>query len=116
GYNDIRRGSPSDQPHVAHGALVLPRTEGPRRSNGPLVIAVRKFCRKTLSSDQRMRKIDSVRNRVFVSWVHSNEFIAFASFDFPPNSQICSRPPLCAHARLQDHLHEREGTAIQNGP
>src|SRR5205807_5540214 len=77
-YNAILKGSPSDQPHVAHGALVLPRTEGPRRSNGPLVIAVRKFCRKTLSSDQRMRKIDSVRNRVFVSWVHSNEFIAFA--------------------------------------
>src|ERR1700720_2501273 len=61
-----------------------------------------------------MRKVDRIRNRINVRGINSNEFIALAQLDLPPDTKISARFALLPYSRLLNHFDKRARTAIQD--
>src|SRR2546423_13605850 len=92
--------STANQSHVAHRLLVFTRAERPRPRDMPQITSVGQFHLKSLFADERMRKINRIRNGISIARINRDELIPLAHFQLAPNLQIFPRPPLLANPRL----------------
>src|SRR5207247_11423542 len=69
---------------------------------------------KSLFSDEWVREVYGIGNRIDIGWIHRDELIALTQFEFAPNAKVCPRAPLLANTCFVNGINERSGTAIQN--
>src|SRR4029077_21011419 len=110
----LARGT-TDQPHIAHRPLVLARTEGTRPGYVFEITSVREFDPEGFFPNQRMRKINRVRDRIGIIRVDRDELVAFANLEFSADPEILASPTLLSNAHLADHVDKRLGAAIEDG-
>src|SRR5258708_21730949 len=114
-HNRVLVGSSADQPLLAHGFGLMQKSECPRRSNVGNVIPVGQSLRESLAPDQRMRKVDSVRNRVVLLRIHRDELVAFAKLKGLKDPDVSSWAPLFPYPRAADQVNERPRASVENG-
>ena len=77
-HDAILAGGAANQAHVAHGTLVLARAESARRRNLPKIVAVGELQFEAFLANQRMWKIDGVRNGISIGGMDGDELVSFA--------------------------------------
>src|SRR5437868_1840554 len=85
----------ADQPHIAHSALVVQKSEGTRRRHLPHITIAGEFDRERFLSDG-LRKIDVVGNRIPFAWIDADELFPIPHLFFTKNAQISPLPTLPA--------------------
>ena len=93
----------------------MQESEGARRRNLFQKTAIGQPHAESLLADEWMRKVDRIRNRIGVRWIHGNEFIALAQLDLAHDAEISARFALLPDAGLLNHLDKGTGASIQNG-
>src|SRR5215472_14105531 len=113
-HNAIVARGAANQTHIAHGLLILTRTECAGSRDVFEIASVRQLDLECFFSNEGMGKIDRIRDRVGIGGVDGDEFVALAHFQAAANLQIFTRPSLFSDPNLLNHLDEWFGAAVQN--
>src|SRR6202041_1788459 len=81
----------------------------------PQVTAVGEFNLECFFADERVRKVDRIRDVVAIRRVHRDEFVSLPHLYFPKNLEILAGTALFADAGLLNQLYKWERASIQNG-
>jgi DNA-binding MarR family transcriptional regulator len=113
-HDGILGRSAADQPLLPHGIGFMQKSESARRRDLLQITAIGQAHAEALLANERVRKVDRIRNRIDICRIHGDELIALTQLDFAHDPEVGACFALFPNAGLLNHFDKRTGAAIQN--
>ena len=92
----------------------MQKSESARRRDLLQITAIGQAHAEALFANERVRKVDRIRNRIDICRIHGDELIALAQLDLAHDPEVGACFALFPNAGLLNHFDKRTGAAIQN--